>query len=155
MTQHVLTLRCNNRPGIVAAVATRLAEGGGDITEAAQFDDSLTGQFFMRVAFSMGPGISAFEKGFAEDFARFGMDWSLRPVEAAQAGADPCLDVRSLHGGPALPVADRRAADGRGGDRLEPSADDAGAERVCRRALLAPAGEPGNQGGAGGAAAAR
>ena len=44
MALHVLTLRCDNRPGIVAAVATRLAANGGDITEAAQFDDSLTGQ---------------------------------------------------------------------------------------------------------------
>ena len=40
MAQHVLTLRCDNRPGIVAAVATRLAANGGDITEAAQFDDA-------------------------------------------------------------------------------------------------------------------
>ena len=53
MTAHVLTLRCNNRPGIVAAVATRLARNGGDITEAAQFDDALTGKFFMRVVFRM------------------------------------------------------------------------------------------------------
>jgi formyltetrahydrofolate deformylase len=81
MTQHVLTLRCDNRPGIVAAVATRLAANGGDITEAAQFDDSLTGKFFMRVAFSMGPGIAAFERGFAEEVARFGLDWTLRPAE--------------------------------------------------------------------------
>ena len=81
MAQHVLTLRCDNRPGIVAAVATRLAANGGDITEAAQFDDSLTGKFFMRVAFSMGPEIAAFEKGFAEEVARFGLDWTLRRAE--------------------------------------------------------------------------
>ena len=62
MAQHVLTLRCDNRPGIVAAVATRLAANGGDITEAHQFDDSLTGKFFMRVAFGMGAGIATFER---------------------------------------------------------------------------------------------
>jgi formyltetrahydrofolate deformylase len=82
MTDHVLTLRCDNRPGIVAAVATRLAEHGGDITEAAQFDDAVTGKFFMRVAFAMGRPIAAFEAGFAEEVARFGLDWTLRPAGA-------------------------------------------------------------------------
>ncbi|HRO10379.1 formyltetrahydrofolate deformylase [Amaricoccus sp.] len=81
MTQHVLTLRCDNRPGIVAAVATRLAAGGGDITEAAQFDDSMTGKFFMRVAFRMAGEVAAFEEGFVADAARFGMDWTLRPAD--------------------------------------------------------------------------
>ncbi len=84
MAQHVLTLRCSNRPGIVAAVATRLAANGGDITEAHQFDDGMTGKFFMRVGFSMGPEIAAFERGFAEDVARFGLDWTLRPADAVR-----------------------------------------------------------------------
>jgi formyltetrahydrofolate deformylase len=81
MAQHVLTLRCDNRPGIVAAVATRLAANGGDITEAHQFDDRLTGKFFMRVAFIMQEGTDAFAAGFAADVDRFGMDWTLRPVD--------------------------------------------------------------------------
>lgn len=80
MTEHVLTLRCNNRPGIVAAVATRLAAAGGDITEAAQFDDGLTGQFFMRVAFRMERPIAAFEESFAAEVRRFGLQWTLREV---------------------------------------------------------------------------
>jgi formyltetrahydrofolate deformylase len=78
MTNHILTLRCDNRPGIVAAVATRLAGNGGDITEAAQFDDALTGKFFMRVAFAMDRPIAAFERGFAEEVERLGLDWTLR-----------------------------------------------------------------------------
>ena len=78
MTNHILTLRCDNRPGIVAAVATRLANNGGDITEAAQFDDALTGKFFMRVAFAMDRPIAAFERGFAEEVERLGLDWTLR-----------------------------------------------------------------------------
>jgi formyltetrahydrofolate deformylase len=81
MGKHVLTLRCGNRPGIVAAVATRLAANGGDIVEAAQFDDAMTGQFFMRVAFSMEGGVAGFEAGFAEEVARFGLEWTLRPAE--------------------------------------------------------------------------
>ena len=35
----ILTVKCKNRPGIVAAVATELMKCGGDITEAQQFDD--------------------------------------------------------------------------------------------------------------------
>src|SRR5687767_9562576 len=81
VSAHVLTLRCANRPGIVAAVATRLATNGGDITEAAQFDDSLTGQFFMRVAFNIDRPIEAFREGFAEEVARFGLDWTLRQAD--------------------------------------------------------------------------
>ncbi len=78
MSEHILTLRCQNRPGIVAAVATRLAANGGDITEAAQFDDALTGQFFMRVAFRMDGDRDVFAAGFAEEAERFGLDWTLR-----------------------------------------------------------------------------
>jgi formyltetrahydrofolate deformylase len=78
MTDHILTLRCKNRPGIVAAVATRLAANGGDITEAAQFDDLLTGQFFMRVGFAMDRPVDGFLAGFVEDVARLGLDWTLR-----------------------------------------------------------------------------
>ena len=132
MAQHVLTLRCDNRPGIVAAVATRLAANGGDITEAAQFDDALTGKFFMRVAFDMGPEVAAFERGLRRGggAVRDGLDAAAGGPAAE--GADPRLDVRPLHDRPALPAADRRAADGRGRDRLEPSADDAGARASSR-----------------------
>jgi formyltetrahydrofolate deformylase len=82
MTDHILTLRCANRPGIVAAVATRLAASGGDITEAAQFDDPLTNQFFMRVAFRMDRPVAGFAEGFAAEVAALGLDWTLR--EAAR-----------------------------------------------------------------------
>ena len=51
-TRYVLTLSCANRPGIVAAVSTALFEGGFNILDAQQFDDTETGIFFMRVAFN-------------------------------------------------------------------------------------------------------
>ncbi len=81
MTHYVLTLRCRNRPGIVAAVATRLAENGGDITEAQQFDDSQTGNFFMRVAFTMEAPVEAFEAALQPEAERLGMDWTLRDAK--------------------------------------------------------------------------
>lgn len=46
---YVLTLSCQNRPGIVAAVATTLFESGADIREAHQYDDEETGNFFARI----------------------------------------------------------------------------------------------------------
>ena len=48
---YTLSFSCVDRPGIVAAVSQSLFEGGGNIVEAQQFDDALTGRFFMRVVF--------------------------------------------------------------------------------------------------------
>jgi formyltetrahydrofolate deformylase len=50
-SQEVLTLVCRNRPGIVAAVATRIFERGFDVREAQQYEDPAAGMFFMRVVF--------------------------------------------------------------------------------------------------------
>jgi formyltetrahydrofolate deformylase len=45
----VLTLACPDRPGIVAAVATALADHGANITESQQFGDPASGRFFLRM----------------------------------------------------------------------------------------------------------
>ena len=50
--RHILTLSCANRPGIVSTVSTALFEGGFNILDAQQFDDTETGNFFMRVVFN-------------------------------------------------------------------------------------------------------
>ncbi|BCH35705.1 formyltetrahydrofolate deformylase [Mesorhizobium sp. L-8-10] len=81
MKTYLLTLRCTNRPGIVAGVATRIAAHGGNITAAQQFDDPETGQFFMRVAFTMESGIEDFAGRFSEEVKRFGLQWTLRPED--------------------------------------------------------------------------
>jgi formyltetrahydrofolate deformylase len=47
----VLTVQCQSRRGIVAAIATFLAEHGCNITDSAQFDDPQTENFFMRITF--------------------------------------------------------------------------------------------------------
>lgn len=80
MTDYILTLRCGNRGGIVAAVAARIARHGGDIFEAHQFDDPATGMFFMRVGFSMAAPEADFRAGFAEEVTSFKLDFSLRPA---------------------------------------------------------------------------
>jgi formyltetrahydrofolate deformylase len=48
----ILTLSCPDRTGIVHAVSGFLLERGGNIEEAAQYNDHDTGLFFMRVQFA-------------------------------------------------------------------------------------------------------
>lgn len=76
----ILTLRCVDQPGIVAAVTRCLADRGGNVTEAQQFNDQDRGRFFMRMEFVLPPEAEA---PLREDIGgdglagRFGMDWRL------------------------------------------------------------------------------
>jgi formyltetrahydrofolate deformylase len=55
----VLILSCPDRPGIVHAVSGFLVKRGGNILESHQFDDQLTGRFFMRIDFVIpGPAMA-------------------------------------------------------------------------------------------------
>ncbi|MDP2017815.1 formyltetrahydrofolate deformylase, partial [Hydrogenophaga sp.] len=78
---YVLTLSCQDRPGIVHAVSGFLFEHGGNIEEAAQYNDHATGLFFMRVQFACvqltQDDLRLRLKLFAEPF---GMRWSLHPL---------------------------------------------------------------------------
>ena len=49
---YILTLSCPDRMGLVHAVSGFLMEHGGNINEAAQYNDTDTGLFFMRVGFT-------------------------------------------------------------------------------------------------------
>ena len=75
----ILTLACPDRPGIVHAVTGFLAERGGNITEAAQFNDQSTGLFFMRMRFDCGAGASlaALRAGFTALAEPMQMRWGL------------------------------------------------------------------------------
>ena len=77
----ILTLSCEDRPGLVAAVAGLLFENGGNILEAQQFDDVETGRFFMRVVFDLDGGEAAgaaLGTRFQTLAELHGMDWRLR-----------------------------------------------------------------------------
>jgi formyltetrahydrofolate deformylase len=75
----ILTLSCEDKPGIVARVTGNLFEAGGNIREAQQFDDSLSGNFFMRVVFDPGEGsVEHFRAAFAPVGQQYAMDWNLR-----------------------------------------------------------------------------
>lgn len=99
-SQFVLTLSCPDRPGIVAAVSTFLAQSGQNILDAQQFDDTETKKFFMRVVFTaadLAVELSALQTGFAPIARRFAMDWQMRDRAAKRrvmllaSKSDHCL----------------------------------------------------------------
>lgn len=78
---YVLTLSCQDRPGIVHAVSGFLFQHGGNIEEAAQYNDHDTGLFFMRVQFACAQLSQAELRERLGTFAEpFGMRWGLHPL---------------------------------------------------------------------------
>ncbi|WP_172331548.1 formyltetrahydrofolate deformylase [Mangrovicoccus sp. HB161399] len=75
MSDFVVTVACPTRRGIVAAIATFLAQHGCNITDSAQFDDTETGRFFMRVSFASetGASLASLRDAFAPLASEFAM----------------------------------------------------------------------------------
>ncbi|WP_375779437.1 formyltetrahydrofolate deformylase [Bradyrhizobium sp. ma5] len=99
---YILTLSCQNRPGIVAGVSAFLFHAGYNILEANQFDDVETARFFMRIVFNpadpgASPDVAALREQFAETAQQFGMSWELhdraqrRKVLIMVSRSDHCL----------------------------------------------------------------
>lgn len=76
MSSYALRVQCSSRRGIVAAISTFLADQGCNITDSAQFDDTETGNFFMRVSFrsEQGQGLDGLQDAFAPIAATFDME---------------------------------------------------------------------------------
>ncbi|WP_102225880.1 formyltetrahydrofolate deformylase [Acidimangrovimonas sediminis] len=76
MTAYTLRVTCPSTRGIVAAVSAFLADHGCNITDSAQFDDALTGKFFMRMSFASETGatLEDLQTGFAPVSEKFGME---------------------------------------------------------------------------------
>ena len=76
----ILSLSCPDKPGLVAGVARTLADQGGNILDAAQFNDTESQRFFMRVVFEQAGGATraGFEAAFAPFAADNAMEWALR-----------------------------------------------------------------------------
>lgn len=68
LNNFVLTVQCQTRRGIVAAIATFLADHGCNITDSAQFDDPQTEQFFMRITFraETGAALATLQESFKD-----------------------------------------------------------------------------------------
>lgn len=78
----ILTLDCNESPGIVHAVAQYLLDHGCYIVDIKQFGDQLVRHFFMRVHFIAGvggPSPEDLRQEFAPVAQKWGMNWRLEP----------------------------------------------------------------------------
>ncbi|MDR7124321.1 formyltetrahydrofolate deformylase [Pseudotabrizicola sp. 4114] len=75
MTSFALRVQCPSTRGIVAAISTFLADQSCNITDSSQFDDTGTGNFFMRVSFRSEGGkmLDDLRSGFDPIAKQFGM----------------------------------------------------------------------------------
>ena len=64
-THWILTLVCEDRPGIVHAISGAIVAAGGNITESQQFSSDDTGRFFMRLQVESAASRDAFESALA------------------------------------------------------------------------------------------
>ena len=80
-TSYILTLSCDDKPGLVAATTGMLAEQNANILEAQQFNDQETHQFFMRIVFEREGDIAPVRAGVEALAAAHGMKSSLRGKE--------------------------------------------------------------------------
>jgi formyltetrahydrofolate deformylase len=78
----VLTLSCDDRRGIVAAVAGCITAAECNIVESAQYGDPDTDRFFMRVAFAAPPTATAdgLSRAFDPIARTYGFSWQLHDL---------------------------------------------------------------------------
>ena len=97
-----LLLRCGDRPGLVAAVSTFLAQAGANIVSLDQHSTTRSGGTFMQRTIFHLPGLAAARDALEHDFsqkiaARFDMDFTLteaakpKRVAIMASGDDHCL----------------------------------------------------------------
>ena len=82
---YILNATCDSRMGTVAAVSGFLASRKCYITDMQQFDDVLTGRFFVRVSFYgdpvQTPELEALKAEFLEVAEREDMEWAIHDGE--------------------------------------------------------------------------
>jgi formyltetrahydrofolate deformylase len=79
-THWILTLVCDDRPGIVHAISGAVVEAAGNITESQQFSSADTGTFFMRLQVESTASQSEFEAALTPVTDRYRMTWKLDVV---------------------------------------------------------------------------
>jgi formyltetrahydrofolate deformylase len=82
--EHILTLSCPDRTGIVYRVSGLLFDTGCNILDAQQFGDADAGRFFLRVHFDLPAALEAdaLRERFAPLGAEFAMEWQIRDAQA-------------------------------------------------------------------------
>ena len=76
----VLTLVCQDRPGIVHAISGAIVKAQGNITESHQFTSEDTGRFFMRLQIESSATQTELESKIAPVTKEFAMNWELDVV---------------------------------------------------------------------------
>ena len=79
-THWILTLVCEDRPGIVHAISGAIVEAGGNITESQQFSSDDTGTFFMRLQVESAASREVFESALGPVTQTYRMTWQLDVV---------------------------------------------------------------------------
>ena len=118
--QYILTLSCPDRAGIVHAVTGSLLERGGNITEAAQYNDQSTGLFFMRVQFTSATGEPELQTAFEPVAARVRHELAAGRRRPQDADRGPGLQARPLPQRPAVSPSLGPAGARHQGHRLQP-----------------------------------
>jgi formyltetrahydrofolate deformylase len=75
--QWVLSLVCQDEPGIVHAVSGAIVAAGGNILESQQFSSTDTGRFFMRLHVETPTSRNELGALLEPVIARFGLSWQL------------------------------------------------------------------------------
>ncbi len=76
----IVTLQCQDQPGIVHAMTTSILACGGNIIENQQFTDSVTKEFVMRTRFKTEQTISEAGMVLGAGLGQFNPKLTLRPV---------------------------------------------------------------------------
>ena len=78
--RQILTISCDDRPGLVASVTRILADNNGNIDKSQQFNDLAAGRFFMRVVFSVASesDVGNLQAAFGAFSGADNFTWTLR-----------------------------------------------------------------------------
>ena len=78
----VLVIACEDRKGIVAAVANSIASQDCNIVESSQYGDENSGRFFMRVAITCANGMTtkSFTDAFMPVATAFRLEWRIHDL---------------------------------------------------------------------------
>jgi formyltetrahydrofolate deformylase len=79
-THWILTLVCDDKPGIVHAISGAIVEAEGNITESQQFSSDDTGRFFMRLQVESAASRDRFEAALEPVTEKYDMTWELDVV---------------------------------------------------------------------------
>jgi formyltetrahydrofolate deformylase len=81
MARQLLTLSCDDRPGLVAGVTQALFSSGGNIVEAQHYNDSTNGRFFMRIVFETEHERAVHEAALQPIAREHSFDWRIHSAD--------------------------------------------------------------------------